>query len=627
MSCLDLSCLDLFCFVLLHSVDGWEVSLVDFSIPGAESDGSQDTVYGVSLLFQRTTDIPEEQENAVRVRLSPKPNPNVQQETKKEVEEETKEAAEENKDDNEEEEGKNDSTEEGSKNEDETDDGKPTDGTTENDEATETPKDGEETPDKTNESSGKDEPKVTPSTDKADEAKPAAATKTIQESNKFVSPLSDGPTEDVSEAGADSPTLHVSKVTPVFNQHLYSESWSTRIADFRAAESTDSPISIGIALVSSDNVIPAMRETLSTLVQDFSRYGLRRLSSQNNKAPTEGLYCQLLIELLGTFTHPEVETDALKCILEPYTKSASAPWLQPSSKSQQEVYEDTAGEDFVSSLPPVPMALLFASLLLEQKIVFSSSRRGLLLSAITSVKQLLAPLKWEHLVVPMVPEALATDLLQYPAPFILGISSQDLGHLGLLDSLPDDVTLVDLDIGRVILAPEVACDEEVVPEDSDRDALRSQLLYLAQGLGAIFGARLQPATWCTDSAVHAPRDKTSRWKKLKGICHEFVTELLGGVGSCCYMIEEKFSSTDKSERPSPETTKDLECTVLFDEDRYLQLKNARAQNRYEPLFRTLPKENLAMSLDDFDLILQCFLRGQGLSSYISSMPKENMVFS
>jgi hypothetical protein len=66
------------------------------------------------------------------------------------------------------------------------------------------------------------------------------------------------------------------------------------------------------------------------------------------------------------------------------------------------------------------------------------------------------------LLVPLVPSALALDLLQYPAPFILGISSEDPGNMDALRSLPADVTLVDLDVGRVILAPSFAHDDELV---------------------------------------------------------------------------------------------------------------------------------------------------------------------
>lgn len=445
---------------LFFSSDGWEISLVNFSIPGADSDRSQDTIYGVALVLQRARE--NEQTKAQRVRLSSEP--------------------------------KSTPTVEGSD-----PDGPPA-------EKDESPAEGDE--------------------------KTAVDSKEGQtdDSGTFVSPISAGLSGKTSGANEDydtaSLTLHITQKTPRFNQHLHAPRWSDRVMEYSEADPDQNPITIGMALISSENVIPAMRDTISRLVEDFSRFG----------GGDRGLSCQTLVELLGVFAHPDVENDSLKCILESYTMAANARWTQEPAPIQRDYFNNLSGEHLIDSLPPPPLALLFATILLEQKIVFSSSRRGLLLSAVTAVQQLLSPLEWEHLVVPMVPEALATDLIQYPAPFLLGISSQDLSNLGLLESLPDDVTLVDLDIGRVILAPTIACDDEVLDghdKDKSADMLRSQLLYLAQGLGAVFGAHLKPASWCTDSCDIPTGNMSSdgdrlRWTKLKQVCHEFMTELLAG---------------------------------------------------------------------------------------------------
>jgi hypothetical protein len=252
-------------------------------------------------------------------------------------------------------------------------------------------------------------------------------------------------------------------------------------------------------------------------------------------------------------------------------------------------------------------------------------------------------LSWSHLLVPLVPSALARDLLQYPAPFILGISSEDPGNIEVLRSLSSDVTLVDLDVGRVILAPSFAHDDELVRSSEDRAvtqaALRSQVLYLAQSLGLLFGARVHNDVWNVDSpslslAVEA-RSGLSDIEKLQAVCHSFLVELLTGTASCCFWIEEK--QQGKKSAPT-----DAECTVLFDEDRFFHIKNLRARGRYRPLFtqgRPFNKKHhddmdgpmsteagLALSLDDFDLILECFLRCQSMSTFVSSRPKARMAY-
>ena len=232
----------------------------------------------------------------------------------------------------------------------------------------------------------------------------------------------------------------------------------------------------------------------------------------------------------------------------------------------------------------------------------------------------------------LVPSTLARDLLEYPAPFIIGLSADDEGNLELLNSLPDDVTLVDLDVGRVILAPTIAFGEDPSTSEfslnprSKSIALRSQILYLAQGLGVVFGSRLRRQAWCGDSPltrVPTPGEMalTASFVDLQAICASFLTELVAGTEACCHWIEE-CRSADALEMDT-----DVERTVLFDEDRFFQIKNLRAMRKFEPLFADSPGVGeLALSLDDFDLVLECFLRCQSMSSYISSRPKTAIAF-
>jgi hypothetical protein len=178
----------------------------------------------------------------------------------------------------------------------------------------------------------------------------------------------------------------------------------------------------------------------------------------------------------------------------------------------------------------------------------ASSKSSWKLSATVALQQLLRPLKWCHLIVARVPSALVADLLQYPAPFILGMPSEDPGMMDLIRDLPNDVTLVDLDVGRVILALSFAHNSEMgrgTPNNEDTArALRSQVLYLAQSLGGVFGARMDSPTWLcnqpllTNYEQPAAAKQESEFDTLRSVCQSFLKELLAGTTSCCYWAEE-----------------------------------------------------------------------------------------
>merc|ERR1712157_125400 len=72
---------------------------------------------------------------------------------------------------------------------------------------------------------------------------------------------------------------------------------------------------------------------------------------------------------------------------------------------------------------------------------------------------------------------------------------------------------------------------------------------------------------------------------MMGICEKFISELLSGLHSCCIWIE---------------------AGVIFDEDRFLRLKNLRAKGRYPPLIQESNAEThrYSLSLDYFDLVLK-----------------------
>ena len=175
------------------------------------------------------------------------------------------------------------------------------------------------------------------------------------------------------------------------------------------------------------------------------------------------------------------------------------------------------------------------------------------MSASLTVMQLLRPLRWTHLLVPLVPISMTNDLIHYPAPFMLGIPTDEKLSADILTSLPPDVTLVDLDVGRVILASAFANDYSSASAHGETretvgGALRSQVLSLAESLGGIFGAAIYRDSWCSDSplvsctaslenqGISVKSQRLSHQGRMdylvvRNICKEFIDELLSG--KCC----------------------------------------------------------------------------------------------
>jgi hypothetical protein len=251
----------------------------------------------------------------------------------------------------------------------------------------------------------------------------------------------------------------------------------------------------------------------------------------------------------------------------------------------------------------------------------------MLMAASDAIMQLLKPLQWKHLLVPLVPESMMNDLVHYPAPFVLGIPTDEKKSSEILSALPEDVTLVDLDVGRVMLASEFVHDSSSTSStaQSITRALRSQVLYLAESLGGTIGAAIDDS-WASDSPLqvipHDNNNKVDDFVSIRNICHDFILELLSGVYSCCLWIEEKCDE---------ECTDANEPAIIFDEERFVGIKKLRAEGLHLPLFQDKQKNRSSSSefclgIDHFDLILEAFLRTQSLSNFISHGDKESMMF-
>ena len=368
---------------------------------------------------------------------------------------------------------------------------------------------------------------------------------------------------------------------------------------------------VGISLIANSNVIPAMRQSLSDFFKGLSSW-------EQNGACVAGL-----ADLLGSYSSPSSSesTVDLPTVLRPYIESGSKEWIHRPMSEQAAQFEDQCICHILECLSPTAFCLAFLTVLLEQKVVFVSSRRSTLLSAATAFSKLLAPLEWPHLTVPIVPSNLAVDLIQYPAPFLIGLCSKEKDNQDIFN-FPKDVTVIELDLGRVMLGDNYASAGDSKGASAE---LRLQVIYLAEELGACLGSILSPEVWrCEDPFYVCNNDEKEKSTvnvsgTVRTLCQEFITELTEGVDSCCMWIEEGDSDMNQ------------EGIVLFDEDRFFHLKDLRSKKRNALLLAgelsSIEAINkFAIGLDDFDLLLETFLRGQAMSVLISSREKKSMTY-
>ncbi len=87
---------------------------------------------------------------------------------------------------------------------------------------------------------------------------------------------------------------------------------------------------------------------------------------------------------------------------------------------------------------------LFAHLLHERRVIFCATTLSVLSSGVQSTLALLYPFSWQHVLVPVLPEALLSFCCA-PMPFVVGVLSQQLQLLQQQRHAMEDVVVFDLD--------------------------------------------------------------------------------------------------------------------------------------------------------------------------------------
>eukprot|EP01135_Chromosphaera_perkinsii_P008264 Nk52_evm6s1224 gene=Nk52_evmTU6s1224 len=90
---------------------------------------------------------------------------------------------------------------------------------------------------------------------------------------------------------------------------------------------------------------------------------------------------------------------------------------------------------------------IFAALLLERRILVTSSKLSILTKCVNGLTSLLYPLYWQHIFIPIMPFSLS-DYCSAPMPYLIGIHRSVLSHVQTLHL--EEVIMVDLDKDEVL---------------------------------------------------------------------------------------------------------------------------------------------------------------------------------
>ena len=123
------------------------------------------------------------------------------------------------------------------------------------------------------------------------------------------------------------------------------------------------------------------------------------------------------------------------------------------------------------SLSPDNILKIFASLLIERRVIFCAKKITLLSTIVQSMMALIHPFMWQHIFIPILPESLLTFCCA-PMPFVVGILHS---HLPQVLQLPlDEVLIIDIDKDTFIRTPEADPDHDVklLPENIHANLLK-----------------------------------------------------------------------------------------------------------------------------------------------------------
>ncbi|XP_063977019.1 DENN domain-containing protein 1B isoform X1 [Diachasmimorpha longicaudata] len=139
--------------------------------------------------------------------------------------------------------------------------------------------------------------------------------------------------------------------------------------------------------------------------------------------------------------------------------------------------------EYYSAVDANNMMIIFASMLYERRIIFTSKRLSRLSACVQACNALIYPMIWQHIYIPVLPLALM-DYLLAPMPFLIGVPTPILQRVQKADL--GDVVILDADNSSIESPFQ---DLESLPQDvvtNLKKALRNRPALLGDGVSRAF---------------------------------------------------------------------------------------------------------------------------------------------
>ncbi|XP_017793349.1 PREDICTED: DENN domain-containing protein 1A isoform X1 [Habropoda laboriosa] len=139
--------------------------------------------------------------------------------------------------------------------------------------------------------------------------------------------------------------------------------------------------------------------------------------------------------------------------------------------------------EYYSAVDAHNMMIIFASMLYERRIIFTSKRLSRLSACVQACNALIYPMIWQHIYIPVLPLSLI-DYLLAPMPFLIGVPTPTLQRVRKSDL--GEVVILDADINTIESPFQ---DLESLPQDvvaNLKKALRNRSALLGDGVSRAF---------------------------------------------------------------------------------------------------------------------------------------------
>ena len=183
----------------------------------------------------------------------------------------------------------------------------------------------------------------------------------------------------------------------------------------------------------------------------------------------------------------------------------------------------------VYSLSPPVLAALFASLLMERRVILTSASFAMLATAVHAAAALIRPFHWHNLFLPLLPAALLEALCS-PTPFLVGLPAslrEEVDWPGM-----EDVVVVDLDASTI--EPAIGTDRSdssILPGWQQLAAAFTTMQARISQTGAIasstWGLGRAESRTCVQDNLRSPHEYRANATVL-AIVQEFLAATIGG---------------------------------------------------------------------------------------------------